>query len=63
MGTPSDTEHEKRTATKLSTLHSQFPSQYKVNSVHTHSPDSLCVEGCVRGTADDTDTIKCNRNS
>ena len=33
------------------------------SAVPTYSPDSLCAEGCVGGTTDDTDTIKCNRNS
>ena len=42
---------------------SKFAFTLNCSAVPTYSPDSLCVEGCVGGTADDTDTIKCNRNS
>ena len=52
MGPPSETAREQKFA---------FTLNY--SAVPTYSPDSLCAEGCVGGTADDTDTIKCNRNS
>ena len=52
MGPPSDTAREQK-----------FVFTLNCSAVPTYSPDSLCAEGCVGGTADDTDTIKCNRNS
>ena len=52
MGPPSETAREQK-----------FVFTLNCSAVPTYSPDSLCVEGCVGGTADDTDTIKCYRNS
>ena len=48
MGPPSDTAREEK---KL-----EFAFTLNCSAVPTYSPDSLCVEGCVGGTADDTDT-------
>ena len=55
MGPPSETAREEKKF--------EFAFTLNCSAVPTHSPDSLCAEGCVGGTADDTDAIKCNRNS